>query len=388
LEPTIALVFSPEPWVERLHRHLTDHGGARVRQVVLDPSLALEDDYDTLVVSHRWPGLTRPFVDSVHRAGRGVLGVFDPDEPGGREHLAGLEIDAAIPADAPIGDFVDSITRLAPAPGAPAPAIADVPPTGDDSSAPRGPIVVTGAAGSGVSEVALALTVALAARGERAVLVDADESGSCTAARLGLPIEPNLRSAVDAVEYGLGGLGATLHGVGNRAEVLCGFPSAASVAQVRPRDVLDVVGALATSDRQVVIEVSGRRGAEIAAAVIASAHSLVGVSIASPVGVVRLLGWLADIARPASSLHVVLNRAPTDKYRQAELTAEVYRTVSPTSLTYIPHDRRVERAAWSGVVVGHGPFSAGIGALAQTAAPCDARSSRAARRSRRARRVA
>jgi len=389
LEPTIALVFSPEPWVERLHRHLTDHGGARVRQVVLDPMLALEDEYDTLVVSHRWPGLTRPFVDSVHRAGRSVLGVFDPDEPGGREHLAGLEVDAAIAADAPIADFVDLIARLAPARAvSAATTVADAAPPRDDAAAPRGPIVVTGAAGSGVSEVALGLTVALAARGERAVLVDADEAGSCTAARLGLPIEPNLRSAVDAVEYGLGALGATLRGVGNRAEVLCGFPSAASVAQVRPRDVLDVVGALGESDRRVVVEVSGRRGAEIAAAVIATARPLVAVSIASPVGVVRLLGWLAEIARPVASLHVVLNRAPTDKYRQAELTAEVYRTVSPTSLIYLPHDRRVERAAWSGEVVGHGPFSTNIAALAQTAVPRDARPLRAARRSRRARRAA
>ena len=64
MEPTIALVFSPEPWVERLHRHLADHGGARVRDIVLEPALALEDHYDTLVVSHRWPGLTRPFVDA------------------------------------------------------------------------------------------------------------------------------------------------------------------------------------------------------------------------------------------------------------------------------------------------------------------------------------
>jgi MinD-like ATPase involved in chromosome partitioning or flagellar assembly len=389
VEPTIALVFSPEPWVERLHRHLTDHGGARVRQVVLDPALALEDDYDALVVSHRWPGLTRPFVDSVHRAGRGVLGVFDPDEPGGQEHLTALEVDAAIPADAPIADFVDSIARLAPKrTAASSVSVADASALRDDASAPRGPIVVTGAGGSGVTEVALGLTVALAARGERAVLVDADESGSCTAARLGLAIEPNLRSAVDAVEYGLGALGTTLHGVGSRAEVLCGFPSAASVAQVRPHDVLDVVGALAASERRVVVEVSGRRGAEIAAAVIATARTLVAVSIASPVGVVRLLGWLAEIARPVASLHVVLNRAPTDKYRQAELTAEVYRTISPTSLTYIPHDRRVERAAWSGELAGHGPFTSNIAALAQTAVPCDARSSRATRRSRRTRRAA
>lgn len=82
-EPEVALVFSSEPWFEDLHRHLTDHGGARVRQVVMDPALALGDQYDTLVVSHRWPALTRRFVDEVHARARSILGVYDPAEPAG-----------------------------------------------------------------------------------------------------------------------------------------------------------------------------------------------------------------------------------------------------------------------------------------------------------------
>ena len=89
-EPEVALVFSPEAWVEGLHRHLTDHGGARVRQVIVDPSLAFDEEYGTLVVSHRWPGLTRTFIDAVHRRGRSLLGVFDPEEPAGREFLGSL----------------------------------------------------------------------------------------------------------------------------------------------------------------------------------------------------------------------------------------------------------------------------------------------------------
>ena len=111
MEPTIALVFSPELWVERLHRHLTDHGGARVRQIVLEPALALEDEYDTLVVSHRWPGLTRSFVDAVHHRSRCVLGVFDPDEAAGRDHLAALGVDGTIRSDAVVSEFVEGAHR-------------------------------------------------------------------------------------------------------------------------------------------------------------------------------------------------------------------------------------------------------------------------------------
>ena len=67
-EPEIALVFTAEPWVEELHRHLSDHGGARVRSLVVEESVALEESYDVLVVSHRWPALTQAFVGDRARA--------------------------------------------------------------------------------------------------------------------------------------------------------------------------------------------------------------------------------------------------------------------------------------------------------------------------------
>ena len=106
MEPTVALVFSPEQWVEELHRHLAHHGGARVRQIVVDPAVALDEEFDILVVSDRWPALTLGFVRAVHERGRQVLGVFDPDEPAGKDHLVTLGVDATIAADASMGEFV------------------------------------------------------------------------------------------------------------------------------------------------------------------------------------------------------------------------------------------------------------------------------------------
>jgi len=47
-EPEVALAFTPDPWVEDVHRHLTDHGGARVRSIVVEPSVALDESYDVL----------------------------------------------------------------------------------------------------------------------------------------------------------------------------------------------------------------------------------------------------------------------------------------------------------------------------------------------------
>ena len=115
MEPTIALVFSPELWVERLHHHLTDHGGARVRQIVLEPALALEEEYDTLVVSHRWPGLTRAFVEAVHSAVAVRARRLRSRRDRGREHLAALGVDGTIPSDAAVSEFIEALTALTPA---------------------------------------------------------------------------------------------------------------------------------------------------------------------------------------------------------------------------------------------------------------------------------
>ena len=128
------------------------------------------------------------------------------------------------------------------------------------------------------------------------MLVDADELASSTAARLGLGIEPNLRSAIDAVEHGLGDVAGALVRTGHPAfDVLCGLPSLAAAAQIRSREVLDVLGALGRVRSQVLVEVSGVPGIEIARAVIAGAGVLVGVGAANPVGVARLLGWVAAL---------------------------------------------------------------------------------------------
>ncbi len=112
-EPEVALVLSPEQWVEDLHRHCADHGGARVRQLVVDPTLALEEDYGVLVVSHRWPGLTRGLVETLHAGGREILGVFDPLEPAAVAHLAALGVERTIASDAAMSDFVGALREIA-----------------------------------------------------------------------------------------------------------------------------------------------------------------------------------------------------------------------------------------------------------------------------------
>jgi Mrp family chromosome partitioning ATPase len=368
VEPTVALVFSPEPWVEELHRHLAHHGGARVRQVVVEPAVALDEEYDALVVSDRWPALTLGFVRAVHGRGRRVVGVFDPEEPAGKDHLLALGVDATIAGDSPMAEFVDALADLdisaSRAIGAGADTVAHA---GAACERRLGPlVVVSGPRGSGVTEVAVTLAAALAARREPVVLVDAHEVAPSVAGRLGLELEPNLRSAIDACAHGLGELPATITwppGGVAALGVVAGFPSPVAATQVTPDDVLGVVDAV--RERHACV-VDADETSPVASVLLGTATAIVGVAGASPVGVVRALEWAALVRRrvPATPIHLAVNRAPGARYRREEIRAEIVRTLRPESITWLPTDARVEAAAWDGALVGRGPFRAAVASLA------------------------
>ena len=382
VEPTVALVFSPEPWVEDLHRHLVHHGGARVRQIVVEPSVALEEDYDALVVSDRWPALTARFVDAVHHEGRRILGVFHPDEPAGKDHLLVLGVDTTIAGDAPMAEFVGALHELGPL----VPAIERVPVLHDDHAVAAvergGLVVVSGPRGGGITEVAIGLAAVLGGRGRSVVLVDAHECAPAIAGRLGLALEPNLRSAVDALHYGLGDLDGSIVRAARSAPfgVVAGFPSPMAAAQVTPTDVLEVVRALRAGHDSVVVDVD--ESAPMARALLSESTAVVGVATASPVGVVRALGWAADLRTRIrhTPIHVVVNHAPGARYRREEIRAEITRTVVPASLTWVPVDRAVGAAAWDGCLPARGPFRRAMGDLAATVVPEPSRRGRTGRR--------
>jgi MinD-like ATPase involved in chromosome partitioning or flagellar assembly len=373
MEPTVALVFSPEPWVEALHRHLAHHGGARVRQIVVDPAVALDEEYGALVVSDRWPALTLGFVGAIHERARKVLGVFDPDEPAGKDHLVALGVDATIATDAPMAEFVAALSDLEVAtPGVAAPASAGVTSTGAHR---RGSLVaVSGPRGGGITEVAVGLAAALARRRAPVVLIDAHEAAPAVAGRLGVGLEPNLRSAVDACAHGLGALDDTIVAPATASAprslgVVAGFPSPVAAAQVTTHDVVDVVQSLRADHDHVVVDVDDT--SSTSAALIDECSTIVAVVGASPVGVVRALEWIAPVRRrhPETPLHVAVNRAPSARYQQEEIRMEITRAVLPTSITWLPADRAVDAAAWNGDLVTRGAFHGAIERLARTVCP-------------------
>ena len=353
MEPTIALVFSPEHWVEELHRHLTDHGGARVRQIVLEPTVALDEEFDMLVVSHRWPALTR-FIDAMHDRERRVLGVFDPDEAAGKEHLLALGVDATIASDAAMAEFVGRTARPRRRDGA-----------RGHSRSRRSPHRGRERA-AGLADRGHGATWRRDHRGRdqprshdgtsaalRCVLVDADDESPAVAgtARPGPRAQPADRDR--RVGHGLG----ELDGCDRRDGPAPGRRVSSRVPERRgrgtgtEREVLDVVDTLRGSRRPGRDRC--RRGSSPGTAVLDLSTAVVVVGpAANPVGVVRALEWLSRGPRraPAVPLHLVVNRRRTSGIRRDEIPPRSCGRSFRASITCVPdrperRDRGVERRA-------------------------------------------
>lgn len=382
----LGIVVSARAWDEQLHRFTVDHGGARVRIRVLSPEDAVAESFDVLVVDDITSFLTRHLVDVLHGQKKLILGVFDPDSaPDGERRLKELGIDHTVEASAPPEEFLRVLDRLSEqmgpramlAPGGPVPAAAPV----EDE---RGSVIVVGGpeGGVGSTEIAIALARRLRTGSRDAVLVDADDVNPSVAQRLGLPLHPNLRTAVDALQHRSEAfLDSLMFPRHLDVEVLAGLSNPRDWIELRPTEVVSVVDELAAQRRAIVLDVSARledlsyfggppRYA-LGRALIDRADQIIAVGLPTPIGVARLLEWIAaarDIA-PDTPVHVVVNKAPKAAYLQGELQTEIVRSYLPVSLTFIPEDRRVGAAAWEGEAVPSGPFQKGVQALAEALRP-------------------
>ncbi|MDQ4129585.1 MAG: hypothetical protein M3133_01105 [Actinomycetota bacterium] len=371
---------------------------------MLDAREALEDSYTVLVAEDLTSFLTPRLVDELHRRDRRVLGIYDPDEPWGRERLAELGVDEAAPLTTPAEDLVRLIAALASTVELDRELSALVeesrprlPPSPDAAAQTDTPLATVTAVGGppggvGGTEVAIGLAAELGRRGRRCVLVDGDEVAPSVAQRLGLPLHPNLRTAIDVVEHRTGDLLDALTGLpGAGAHTLCGLPNPRDWPEVRPSELLAVVEELTIRFEHLVIntshaieDLSGlgnppRFG--LTRALLACADQLVVVGDSTPVGVARLLDWVADLRAlaPRTPLHVAVNKAPHDGFKRSELNHEICRTIPVPAVHFLPFDGKVEQAAWDGTLVGAGGFTRALLGLADAVAPRGSGAQRARR---------
>jgi Flp pilus assembly CpaE family ATPase len=162
-------------------------------------------------------------------------------------------------------------------------------------------------------------------------------------------------------------------------ELLAGLANPADWPQVRPQEAAEVVGELRRLRDHVIVNVGAHTedlarhgGADrygVTREVLGGADSVVGVGVATPLGVARLVSWIADVVllAPGRPVHLVVNKAPASRFVRGEVEAEILRNFAPASLTVLPLDPAVEKAAWRGELVAPGPFTRAVEGLASRA---------------------
>lgn len=366
-EIELALAASARPWADSLHRFLADHGGARVRAVVMRPDDVAAESYDVLLIDDVCSFLTPRLVEQARLHGRLVVGVFDGrDGADAKRRLLECGVDDVVENGATPEEFltvVRGVLELAPY----APAAHGQTP--EASSA--GKVVVVGAppGGCGATEVALGL-----GGFSNAPVVDADDIAPSMAQRIGAPLHPNLRTAIDVVHHRSGPVSSVVVEVGP-VRVLPGLVGGDDWGQLHPGEVEAVIEELAADHAAVVVNVGsglerpqvgeGRHG--LARGILRRADVVVAVGLPSPVTLTRLVRWAGEarILAPDAPVLTVVNRMGRSAYRRSEIQEELGRSLPEVPVLFLPEDKRVAEAAWAGEPVPGGPFRRSVRKLAR-----------------------
>jgi len=110
---------------------------------------------------------------------------------------------------------------------------------------------------------------------------------------------------------------------------------------------------------------AGRFG--VSRGLVAIADLLAVVGDPSPTGVTAALAWIGEARTlSAAPVHVVMNRCTRSIYQKGELVEEITRSFHAASVSFLPDEPRVRKAAWQGEVVPAGRFSKALDVLVST----------------------
>lgn len=356
--PDIALAASAREWPDRVHRFLLDHGGGRVVDRVMTADQATSAFYDILLIDDVCSFLTPRLVAILKQKSVEVIGVYMPEDgPDAKRRLLECGISDVIESDANPEEFLAKIsTALAHR--------TTEPPMTEPPGSPAFRVGVTGPCeGVGITEIAIALAHALAGDVET-VLVDMDQHWPSVAQRLGLPVHPNIRTALDSAIHGVDRLPEAIHLLGSLS-VVGGRADGGQGAELTRPDAMMLMDALGRSTDVVVADLGPFGRTE--PGLVREFDTLIVVGDATPVGVTRIIRTLESVisTRPSLSALAVVNKTGRGSFLRSEILDEIGRTFPEMPVAMVPFDARVVQAAWDGSLQRRGRYERAVGSLAE-----------------------
>ncbi len=350
MAPDIALAASARDWPDRIHRHVLDHGGARVVARVMGFEQVDAARFDVLLIDDICSFLTPRLVSVVKQRGAGVLGVFDPaDGRDAKRRLLEVGIVDVIESAAEPDEFIEAV-RVAKREEAFASQDPEASTVGAWS---MGVVGVT--TGVGATEVAISLARSLSTS-LKTLLIDLDPAWPSIAPRLDLPLHPNLRTAVDRVLHNSQPVSTSFHKV-DALSVIGGVADRGAAGPVSHSETSMLLGAVAPASDVLVADLGSVSSA--LRSVFSWFDSLLLVASGDPVGLARLAASFDQVSdlRQEEKLLVVVNKVHGSRFHHSEVRAELSSSWPELQVVVMPFDRRVPEAVWEGVISDRGAFA-------------------------------
>jgi MinD-like ATPase involved in chromosome partitioning or flagellar assembly len=352
-QPEIGLAASARDWSDRFHRFLLDHGGGTMSGRIMTSEQARSSSFDVLFIDDICSFLNSRLVIDLRSAGKAIVGVFESaDGSDAKRRLLEAGISDVIEADATPEEFLrlaaSTVAYAAPAETASA-----------DMDRHGFRIGVVGPPGGvGVTEIAVGLAIDLSQR-HRTVLADFNLDWPGIGQRLGLPVHPNLRTAIDYVLHDPDRLESAMHRLG-RLSVVCGVANPGT-GLVPASDLVGLASGLTRNHSHVVMDMG--HFPDIQPELLRGLDALLLVGTGDPSGLTRLIRCLepaAESAGPGCGVALVVNRIDRAPRKRDEIVALVHESASGVPLVLIPEDRRLRRSIWDGSPISGGTFNRAI----------------------------
>lgn len=369
MEPRVLVGASPLGWVTALTLWVSEHGGAQI----VGQALTLDDvhdaDFDMLVLDSSSTLLSHRLVDEAQRDGRAVLVLVNADRPEAeRDRMEDLGVSLVLTNAAEPEYIVGRAAEVAAVRRFTEDIRHDGPTEteGDPADTEHKLVVLLGA--GGVTEVAVNLAAGFGRLGVSTLLADFDTVNPTLAQRLGTPVVPNLLTASDHVRRTTFGDGSVIRHDGG-FDVIPGLANPREWDELSPVDTGELAAAFREQYRVTLAVVhpiledlaplSGLAGRfDVGRRLVELADDAVVVAAGSPIGLVQALSSIADVrAITTGPVHVAVPGMPRDAYLRGEWERELTRTFTPASLTFLPADRHLAKAAWDGRLPDRGRFT-------------------------------
>lgn len=395
----VGVALSPRDWRGSLQRHCRDHEADLVVHLLHEGRDAFDVGVDVVLVDDDTSWLSAPFVNQARDVGVSLVGLFDPAEADGhgRQHLQRLGVSCQVSADLVAEELVDLVRIQRPDPTTAGRFEAMTTELSQRRPvAERRIIAVGGPAGAGATEVSVALVQSLAQAGQRALLVDVDETHPSLARRLGLGLHPHLLTAVDLARGEVSTAEAlpneparqpsfdtclaqsALGRSGLPFDVITGLATRDDWPLVRADDVVELLTELSAHWPVVVARLGPQLEDlsryvdrfEVSRATAARADRVLAVCDGSPTGLLRFVDWLVDALSLIGDapIDVVVNRSSPSGSAAQQMVDQLREIAGERlgQIAVVPRDRRIERAAWDASLVFSGPFLRSISRVASS----------------------